>query len=161
MLFGAGATAQNTSPILTIDRDRMINETRRGAAMMQALEAKANDLARENQQIEADLVAEEQELTEKRATLPPEEFRALANDFDERVQKLRAEQDEKAALFLNREREEVRNTFLRDSSNVVSEIARAKGALIVIDRRDVYISAEIIDITDEVIERLNAANASE
>ena len=161
MLFGAGATAQNTSPILTIDRDRMINETRRGAAMMQALEAKANDLARENQQIEADLVAEEQELTEKRATLPPEEFRALANDFDERVQKLRAEQDEKAALFLNREREEVRNTFLRDSSNVVSEIARAKGALIVIDRRDVYISAEIIDITDAVIERLNAANASE
>ena len=161
MLFGAGATAQNTSPILTIDRDRMINETRRGAAMMQALEAKANDLARENQQIEADLVAEEQELTEKRATLPPEEFRALANDFDERVQKLRAEQDEKAALFLNREREEVRNTFLRDSSNVVSEIARAKGALIVIDRRDVYISAEIIDITDEVIERLNAVNASE
>ena len=160
LCFAASVSAQTTSPILTIDQDRLYSETRIGARTLEELEVQAKELTSENQAIEKSLIAEELELTEKRAELPPEEFRALANAFDERVQKLRAEQDEKGRQ-LSRLREEAQGQFLRDNAGIISEIVRARGALLVIDRRDVFLSADSIDITDEAIRRINEAEASE
>lgn len=160
LCLSAPAIAQTTSPILTIDQDRLYSETRIGAETLEELETQARELASENQSIESALIAEELELTEKRAGLSPEEFRVLANAFDERVQKLRAEQDEKGRQ-LNRLREEAQGQFLRDNAGIISEIVRARGALLVIDRRDVFLSADSIDITDEAIRRINEENASE
>lgn len=154
--LATGAVAQETTPVLTIDQDRLLAETQVGAEAFQALEARAQELAAENQSIEEDLIAEEQELTERRATLGAEEFRVLANEFDTRVQRLRAEQDEKVRQ-LNRAREDSRTRILRDAAPIISEIVRMRGALVVIDRRDVFLSADSIDITDEAIRRINAA----
>jgi Skp family chaperone for outer membrane proteins len=142
------------SPILTIDQDRLFAETRLGAEQSAEWERQAEALAAENTEIENALIAEESALTEQRAELPPEEFRALADAFDERVQRLRAEQDEKARV-LNRQREEERARFFNEIAAVLSEIVREKGAVVVIDRRDVFLSADRIDITDEAIERIN------
>ena len=156
--FAGGAAAQQNAPILTIDQDRLFAETSLGAAAIQRLEVEAQRLASENQRIEGELIAEERELTEKRAELPAEEFRELANAFDTRVQQIRTEQDEKARL-LTRQRDEARSTFFRDAAGIISEIVRARGALVVIDRRDVFLSADTIDITDEAIERINEAES--
>ena len=150
--------AQNTSPVLTIDQDRLFAETRLGAAAIQRLEAEAQKLATENQEIENALIAEERELTEKRETLPASEFRVLADEFDVRVQRLRAEQDEKARA-LNRARDEARNAFLQDSAGIISAIVRSRDAFVVIDRRDVFLSADSVDITDEAIRRINEAES--
>ena len=84
----------------------------------------------------------------------------MADAFDQRVQKLRAEQDEKARA-LNRVRDEVQAQFLRDSAGIISDIVRARGAVLVIDRRDVFLSADSIDITNEAIRRINEAESGE
>ena len=156
MAFPASVLAQGTSPVLTIDQDRLFSETRLGAEAIERLETEAQALAAENQKIEADLIEEEQALTERRATLPTAEFQALANEFDVRVQRLRSEQDEKARA-LNRARDDARSAFLRDAAGIISEIVRARGAVVVIDRRDVFLSADSVDITDEAIRRINEA----
>lgn len=160
----AGLTAQTLSAqnaqILTIDQERLLSETRLGASALQELEARALALAAENKTIEEDLIAEELELTEKRAELPADEFRALANAFDNRVQTLRAAQDEKER-DLNRAQEDARNAVVRDSATVISEIVRQRGALLVIDRRNVFLSAGSIDITDEAIRRINQDNTAD
>lgn len=145
---------QAVSPILTIDQDRLFSETRLGAETRAELEREAQVLASENAEIENRLIAEERELTEQRATLKPDEFRALADAFDERVQKLRAEQDEKGRQ-LNRRGEDARAAFFNEIAVILSDIVREKGALVVIDRRDVFLSADRIDITDEAIARIN------
>jgi Skp family chaperone for outer membrane proteins len=158
LAFASPVIAQNTGPILTIDQDRLFSETRLGTETLGELETQAQELAAENQEIENALIAEELELTEKRSELEPETFRALANAFDERVQMLRAEQDEKGRQ-LNRLREDAQGQFLRDSAGIISEIVRARGALLVIDRRDVFLSADSIDITEEAIRRINEAES--
>jgi Skp family chaperone for outer membrane proteins len=161
VLLGASAVfAQTTTievkpPILVIDQDRLFSETRLGAASMAEIEQAANDLKAENQRIEEQLITEERALTEQRASLPADEFRALADDFDARVQRIRAEQDEKARA-LTRAQENARSDFFQDVAAVISDIVREKGALVVIDRRDVFLSAEQIDITNEAIARVNA-----
>ena len=142
-------------PILTIDQDRLFTETRVGAEATSQLEADAAALARENAEIEAGLIERERQLTERRPTLPPEEFRALADAFDADVQRVRGEQDEKARA-LNRAREAARQSFFSGIGSIISDIVRERGALVVLDRRDVFLSADRIDITDEAIARINA-----
>ncbi len=148
------------APVLTIDQDRLFSETKLGADTLAGLEAEAQALAAENQRIEGELIAEERLLTEQRAELDPEAFRDLANEFDERVQRIRDEQDQKAR-DLTRTRDEARSVFFRDVAVIISEIVREKGALVVLDRRDVFLSADSIDITDEAIRRVNAAEGKQ
>ena len=73
------------------------------------------------------------------------------------MQKLRTEQDEKARL-LTRGRDDARAAFFNKIAVILSEIVREKGAFVVIDRRDVFLSADRIDITEEAIERINEAS---
>ncbi|MYF87969.1 MAG: OmpH family outer membrane protein [Boseongicola sp. SB0676_bin_33] len=150
-LLSGVAAAQVATPIVVIDRERLLNETRQGALLLAKLDQEAQDLAAENSRILDELTAEERELTDRRAELPPEEFRDLANAFDARVQKLRAETDEKERL-LSRAAEEAR---LRFSLDVISDIARARGAFVVLDHRDVVLFADAVNITDEAIRQIN------
>ena len=94
-LAAGRAGAQGADPVLTIDPDRLFGETVYGLRILQAVEERSTALARENRQIEAELIAEERALTDQRPTLSVEEFRALADAFDEKVQRIRGEQDAK------------------------------------------------------------------
>lgn len=150
----SATTIEIQSPVLVIDQDRLFSETRLGARAQEELEAQAQELAGENQRIEAGLIARERELTDLRPTMKAEEFRALADEFDARVERIRAEQDEKARA-LNKARDEARQAFFQEVAGIISGIVREKGAVVVIDRRDVFLSADRIDITDEAIVQVN------
>lgn len=157
-LVGAGAQPLDlsVSPILVIDQERLFSDSRLGERISSEIEAATETLAAENRRIEAELVAEELSLTERRGGLPPEEFRALADAFDAKVQRLRAEQDEKERALQARGEAE-RQAFLNSILPVLGAIARERGAVAILDRRAVFLSAERIDVTDEAISRLNAA----
>jgi len=143
-------------PILTIDQDRLFQETGLGARSARAIEAEVETLAAENAQIESRLIEREQDLTVRRPKLPAEDFRALADAFDGDVQRIRDAQDEKARE-LSRLRDAARQEFFNDVAGIISDIVRERGALVVLDRRDVFLSADRIDITDEAIARVNDA----
>ena len=57
------------SPILTIDSDRIFNESAFGLRVARDVEVQSAGLAAENRKIEAELEAEEKRLTEQRSTL--------------------------------------------------------------------------------------------
>jgi Skp family chaperone for outer membrane proteins len=143
-------------PVLTIDADRLLAESAFGQALAAEVDAAARRLAEENRRIEADLLAEESALTERRGMMSPDEFRPMADAFDEKVQRLRAEQDEKERALADL-REEGRQRFFRLAVPILSEIVREEGALVLLDRRDVFLSADSIDITDEAVARIDAA----
>jgi len=159
MCFGAQAIAQDTeaaaSRILTVDQDRLFLETRLALRGTAAIEAEALALAEENRRIEDELGAEERQLTDRREGLTPEEFTALADAFDEKVQRIRAEQDAKARALSARQ-EAARQAFFVEIGGILSDIVRERDADIVLDRRNVFLSADRVDITDEVIARVNA-----
>lgn len=147
---------QLPSPILTLDQEVLFDGSRVAERIAAEIERQSAELSQENRRIEAELVAEELELTEKRPTMDPDEFRALADAFDEKVQAIRAEQDAKAR-DLQRLSERERQNFLRRITPILGELVRERGAVLVIDRRNVFLSAESIDITQEAIDRINAA----
>lgn len=143
------------SPVVVLDQERLFAESAAGQALTDRIEAETAALAAENRRIETELTAEERDLTEQRATLSPEEFRALAEEFDSRVVAIRRAQDTKARALAKR-RETAQQQFYRDALPVIAELVGERGAVAVLDRSVVLLSAEQIDITDAVIARIDA-----
>lgn len=149
----AGVTAAPT--ILTLDQDRLYAESRFG----QALEKRSADavakLAAENRQIEADLAAEEKALTDKRATLSAEEFKPLAEAFDAKVERIRAEQEAKSQA-LQSARDEGRKTFFQAVLPVLADLMRQRGALAILNKQAVILSFDAVDVTEAAIAAIDA-----
>lgn len=142
------------SAIVTIDPERLFTETDYGARVQREIEARAQALATENRRIEAELTAEERELTERRPELPIDEFRALADAFDAKVDRIREEQDAKTRE-VQQLRDVERQRFFGQVGPVLAALVEEIGAAVVLDRRTVFLSLDAVDITDEAIEAVN------
>jgi Skp family chaperone for outer membrane proteins len=166
LVWSAGAVSgQETpaavqAPVLTVDSERMLSDSLFGVQLAQSVRAASDALIAENASIEAKLEAEELALTELRPSLNPEEFRARADEFDSRVQEIRATQAAKAREISNQQASG-KKTFIQQITPVLAAIARERGALIVLERQQVFLSAESIDITLEAIRRINSLLAQD
>ncbi len=158
-----GAAAQGTappagqvqSPILTINVDRLLTATRFGQRLAADLKVRVDALDDENERLRLELVEEERSLTERRPTMEVEAFRAEADAFDARVQRIRAEQDAKQeALAASVEQD--RQIFLDAATPLLGRLMIESGAVVILNRRDVFLSANLIDITDEAIATIDA-----
>ena len=149
------ATIEVPSQILTLDQDRLYAESAWGLRAAASIEAASQVLAVENRAIEATLTAEERSLTDRRATLTPEEFRALADAFDTRVVAIRQEQRRKER-DLGALREAERQNFFAAALPSLGALLQDRQAVAILDSRAIFVAAEAIDVTDALIARLNA-----
>ncbi len=143
------------SAILTISAERLFSDSAFGRRVAREIEAESAVLAAENRRIEAELSAEEKDLTERRAKMEPEAFRALADAFDAKVQEIRKTQDAKARDLVAR-RDAARVQFLRAARPVLEALMRDAGATVILERSSVFLSANSTDVTDAAIERIDA-----
>lgn len=138
-----------------MDPGELFERSQLGQAMAADLQAQREALITRNRDLEAELEAEEQALTDLRDTTPPDEFRALADAFDEKVQEIRRDSDARVRQ-LERNRERAPLEFLRRVEPVLVALMREAGGLVVLDRRNVLLQADVIDITDPAIARIDA-----
>ncbi|MEP0962204.1 MAG: OmpH family outer membrane protein [Roseobacter sp.] len=148
------------SPVLTIDSDRLFEDSNFGRETVEEIEQLGGTLAAENRIIEEELTAEEKKLTDIRATTDPVEFREMADAFDAKVQETRRRQDVKSR-DLNTRLENRRVVFLQAAAPVLEQLMRETGAAVVLERRSVFISSNAVDITQIAIDRLNLALAEQ
>jgi Skp family chaperone for outer membrane proteins len=144
-----------TDGILLLDQDRLFSASSFGQRILAELDAKAKALQAENRTLEADLEAEEKSLTERRATLSPDEFRTLADAFDAKVKGIRTARDAKSN-DLTAQREAARKTFIQTAVPILAQIMRERGAAAIVDRSAIVLSFDRIDITDLAIARVDA-----
>lgn len=152
---GELSLGQVRSPVLTIDPERLYAESLFGQRVAAEIRADAEALDRENQRIEQALTEEERGLTLRRPTMPVEEFRAAAEDFDSRVQAIREAQDAKERS-LQQAVNEGQAAFLEAATPILAEIMIDAGAAVILDRRSVFLGVGAVDITDRAIEAVNA-----
>lgn len=158
MLAGLAAAQDGSmirSPILSLDQDRLFARSDFGQRVEAELLAEGATLEAENRQIEAALEAEEKDLTERRPAMNPESFRALADAFDTKVQRIRTEQVAKARALGERS-EEAQRAFLDTARPVLEQLMVDAGAVVIIDPRSVVMSRAAIDVTEEATRRINA-----
>ncbi len=152
------AFAQQSTPsqsaVLTVDPERLFAESRFGKAAVARLEAAQADLLAENKQLEQALEAEEKDLTERRPTLPPEEFRSLADAFNAKAEEIRAARLAKSRS-LTTLRDEDRQKFLTAIVPILGDLMGEMGALVILDKKTVFLSFERVDVTDRAIARVD------
>ena len=153
-VLGAAERGEFQTPVLTINSDRLFSESAYGQRVRQDVSVLVGELEAENRRVEADLEAEELQLTQQRATLAPEDFRKLADAFDEKVQKIRTEQDAKLRA-LDEQQSREREGFLAAAAPVLEQLMREAGAVVILERRQVWVSITAIEITDEAISLLD------
>lgn len=140
--------------VVTIDQERLFARSAFGQAVTAAVEDAVRTLSERNRSLERTLAEEEQALTERRPTLPAEEFRTLADAFDARVEEIRRTQEARGraiAAF----REAQQQAFFEAALPVMMEVVQASGAVAVLDSRALVLALDSIDITDRILARID------
>ena len=155
---GASATESQRPrlafPILVFDRARVLSQSEMGKALEARLDKARADLLSENEKMYADLEAEERAIAEEKSQMSEADFRARSSAFDDRVTELRDEQDQKAqdvqALY---------DQGLADLETAMNEVLAAAahdlGAVVVLERQQVYLMSGAIDVSQIVIDGLD------
>ena len=156
------ALGQTLSPqevplaLRTIDDERLFRQTLFGQRVAEEIAAASRALEAENDRLLEELTAREAELTELRAEMTVEEFRAAANAFDIQAETARRSQAEKRQRLSQFEDSE-RRRFFSDSALVLQEVLEDVGGDVLIDGRAVIIARPGLDMTDEAIAAMDDA----
>lgn len=142
-------------PVMTLDQDALFRRSAWGMRVQADLEQRGREIADENDRLAEQFSREEQELTSLRETLSAEEFRKRADEFDKRVVEVRREREE-ALRELQTRADAERTAFFRAILPVLTALMRERGAVAVLDQRAIFVAAESIDVTDDLIARMDA-----
>ncbi len=142
-------------PVLTLDFERLFEASRWGKRIAADLASASAVLNDENNRIADDLIAEEKALTERRASLAPEQFRTEADAFDERATAIRNAQKAKAQS-LSQGFDAARQAFFDAVAPLIDEVLALRGAAVVLDQRVVIRGLAQADITEELVQRADA-----
>lgn len=152
---GAAAGDGSAMRILTVDQNALFTQSAWGRRLQAEFDRRGAELEAENSRLVEQLSTEEAELTELRKTLEADDFRTRADAFDARATQIRRERAQ-AVTDLNAQGEAEQNAFFRAAVPVMGRLMQELGAVAVLDRRSTLISVESIDITDELIARIDA-----
>ena len=156
--LSTAAVAQTlpASPFLFINQERLLTGSTVGKALLADEERQRDELRSEARALDSAFEAEEQQLTEKRPTTKPEDFRALADAFDARVVAARRDQDTRATT-MGQEFDQRRRQFYARVAPMLVELMDKAGARAVFDENSALLTDQTLNITDEVIARIDAA----
>lgn len=143
------------SPVLTVEQERLFGESAWGKRVSAEFRASLAALEAENQRIAEGLTAEEKALTERRTSMRPEDFRVEADAFDARVTGIRRAQDAKSR-DISRAAEAERAAFYEAALPVMGAVMAQRGAVAILERKAVFLAAEAIDVTDDLVARIDA-----
>lgn len=140
--------------VLVLDVDQAYETSAWGRRAKVDIETAAREIEAENKRLEAQLTAEEQALTAERATLAPDAFRKKAEEFDARAQRIRRERAD-AVRDLGSRAEADRNAFLNAALPVVTTLMQERQAAVVLDRRQALLAVTAVDITVQLVDRMD------
>lgn len=159
----APALAQDTvtavSPaqvVIIIDPDALFTGTLFGKRILADIDAQTKALVAENADIVAQLTDEEADLAARRPAMDPVAFRAEADAFEAKTEEIRAAQKAKEDA-INTTYSQARLAFDDQVRPVLGELMRARGATILLARRDVLLFLSSADITSDAIAAVDAA----
>jgi len=156
-IFGGQALAQSNMPanILIVNGDKVFANARAGESMATQGQARAQALISNRDKAQAELEADSKKLEGQKTLLAPEVYSTKADDLrlkqTAKNQELKREQ-RKIELGQANARAEINKVFVE----IVQEVMKEKKATTVLDRRLVYGASPDIDITDIVLQRLDA-----
>jgi outer membrane protein len=103
---------------------------------------------------EKNLLNEEKELIKKKRIISEEEYKNKIKELRKKVIDLRKLKNESLS-DLTKKRTNARNTLLKNLNPILKQYMQDKQIRMVIDKKDLILADEKLDITDDIIKILN------
>ena len=141
--------------IVVVDFQRVVRESAAAGTVRRQIDELRNAYQEEFATIEEELRAVEAELTEQRTALSDEEFLRRRRDFEQRVTEAQRQAQYRRAE-LDRALDEAMNAIQDALLEVIAEIAEARRANVVLNRSNVIMVDQQLDLTSQALADLDA-----
>lgn len=153
------AHAADAASIGVVNIQKIMRESKAAQSVRSQMQTKQKDLQSQLDAKEKELQKEDQELAKSRASLSKEQFEAKYKEFRNKVASAQS-QVQKNRVALGKALNEALGTIQSNIASIVGELAKEKGLSVAISSSQVIYSAPQMDITEEVLTRLNGKLAS-
>ena len=153
----AGRTFAQGAPspgIGIVDVQRVLRDSKASKSIRPTIDNMRKEFQKQVSEQEQSLRQAEQELSRQRAILAPEAFAQKRRIFSEQARDAQ-KSVQKRRRDLDRAFNETKNEILKSLIVVAQKVATEKKLNILIEKRFVFISAKKLDVTDEIIKRLD------
>ena len=150
------ALAQETyeARIGIVDVQKILRDSAASQSIRPTIDEMRKDFQKQVSEQEQRLRRAEQELSRQRAILAPEAFAKKRRSFSEQAREAQARVQERRR-DLDRAFNETKNKILQNLIVIAQELATEKKLNVLLEKRFVFISAKKLDLTSDVIKRLD------
>lgn len=159
LMLGAiapGAQAQEipVPKIGVVDVQKVLRDSKAAKSIRPEFDKMRKAFQKQVSEQEQRLRQAEQELTRQRAILAPEAFSQKRRAFSEEARRAQTSVQERRRQ-LDRAFNDTKNEILKNLVVVAQQVAEAKKLNMLLEKRFVFLSAKTMDVTKEVISRLD------
>jgi len=151
----AQAQVQETPSIAVIDLEKLLIESVAAQSIHEQTQQSRDQFKEELSKLESELRKQQKQLSEERTTLPQEEFAEKLRAFEEKRLETRA--------LLQKRKRSLDEAYTKTMGKLQAEIYRIVETMaderdysLVLTRSNVFMGTKSLNITDEVMEKLNA-----
>ena len=151
---GADAQDMPSPSIGVVDVQKVLRDSKASKSIRPTIDRMRKEFQEQVSAQEQQLRKSEQELSRQRAILAPDAFAQKRRTFSEQAREAQASV-QKRRRDLDRAFNVTKNEILKNLIVVAQKVATEKKLNILIEKRFVFISARKLDVTDEIIKRLD------
>ena len=143
----------NTS-IAIVDLNLILSESKAAKGATKDFEKIQKDTESEIVESDKSMLEERNKLIEQQSVIAPEAFEVKAQDYEKKLQNYQSEKQNKLRKLEN-VLQTARNEILENVKPILEELSQELGVTVILEKNSVLLSATNMDITDEVIKKLN------
>ena len=143
----------NTS-IGIIDINRVLTESKAAKDATKQIEKIQKKSEEDSKKEDDQIIKEREKLIEQQSVMAPEAFEIKVADFEKKVQTYQIERQEKLRK-LDQMVQEARASILDEVKPIINDYANELGITVILEKNAVIMSADDMDMTDQVIKILN------
>ena len=154
--FSSSVLAQvpHEAMIGIVDVEKILRDSKASQSIRPTINEMRKDFQKQVSEHEQKLRRAEQELNRQRAILAPEAFAKKRRTFSEQARKAQTRVQERRR-DLDKAFNDTKNKILQNLIIVAQELSTEKKLNVLLEKRKVFISAKKLDLTSDIIKRLN------
>ena len=137
-----------------LDFKYILNESTAGKKAQNALKSKLDKGFRNLKEKEKKLQDEEKKIIEQKKLIKPEEYKSKVNNLRTSVSNLQKERN-KLLQDVSSQRSKAKSELLKNLNPIIKEYMQEKKIRMVVDKKSLLLADENLDITKEILGRLN------
>ncbi len=137
-----------------VDFKYILNQSTAGKKAQSLLKNKLEQGLKKLSEQEKNILKEEKQLIQQKKLIKPDDYKNKVDSLRSKVLTLQKERD-KLLKSVSKQRLKARNELLKNLNPIISEYMQEKKIRMVVDKKSILLADQNLDITKQIIERLN------